>query len=174
MLLPSVPGLTTCPRTCYVHRCFGTRSGPAPRVPDRLSSRTVGPRTVSATSRLILPRSRPLLRQVPLDGDVVPTAIPIGTRCKAAGLRSRMKYDLRVPACNGRVPALHGRTVRVPVRSCPPNRQLGHPGPVRSKCMARPSPLTCPWRHVLPKPRYAELSAAAPTGSAVNLHVQPR
>ena len=119
MLLPSVPELTTCPRTCYIHRCFGTRSGPAPRVPDRLSSTTVGPRTVSATSRLLLPRSRPLLRQVLLDGDVVLTAIPIGTRCKAAGLRSRMKYDLRVPACNGRVPAIHGSTVPVPARSCP-------------------------------------------------------
>ena len=58
MLLRSVPGLTTCPRTCCIHRCFGARSGPAARVPDRLSSRTVGPRTSSPTSRLLLPRSR--------------------------------------------------------------------------------------------------------------------
>ena len=70
------------------HRCFGTRSDPAVRVPDRLSSRTVGPRTSSATSGL-LPRSQAFLGQVPPGAEfVVPTTIPIGTRGKAAGLRS--------------------------------------------------------------------------------------
>ena len=90
-----------------------------------------------------------------------------------------------------RVPALHGRTVPVPVRSCPQDCQLGHPGPIRSKSMARPSPLlpVClviaifhlvraprhlSWRHVLSKPRYAELLAAALVGSADNPHVEPR
>ena len=142
MLLRSVPGLAACPQTCCIHRCFGTRSGPAARVPGRLSSRNVWLRTFSAISRLLPPRSRPLLRPVPLDGEIVfPTAFPIGTRGKAAGLRSCMQYDLRVPACNGRVPARHGRTVPAPVHSCPPDRQLGHPGLVRSKGMARPSPL---------------------------------
>ena len=189
MLLRSVPGLAACPQTCWTHRCFGTRSGPAARVPDLLSSRTVGPRTSSAISRLLLPRSWPLLRQVPLDGEVVvPTAFPIGTRCKAAGLRSRMQYDLRVPACNGRVSARHGRTVPVPVHSCPPDRQLGHPGPVRSKRIARPSSrlpvclviailrLVRTPRHLslASHPRYAEMLATAPTGSAVDPHVKPR
>ena len=102
-----------------------------------------------------------------------------------------MQYNLRVPACNGRVPARHGRTVPVPVHSCSLDRQLGHPGPVRSKRMARPSPLLpiclvitilrfvrtprhLSWRHILPKPRYAEMLATAPTGSAVDPHVEPR
>ena len=128
---------------CDIPRCFGTRSGPTARVLDRLSSRTVGPRMSSAISRLLLPRSQPLLRKIPLDEEVaVPTAIPNGTRCKFAGLRSRMQYDLCIPACNGRVPALHGRTAPVPMRSWPPGRQLGHPGPVRSKHMARSPPLS--------------------------------
>ena len=168
MLLRSVPGLAACPQTCCIHRCFGTRSGPAARVPDRLSSRNVWPRTSSYISCLLLPRSRPLLRQVPLDGDVVvPTAFLIGTRWKAAGLRSRMQHDLRVPACNGRVPALHGRTVPVPVHSCLPNRQLGHPGPIRSKRMARPSPLlpvclTIAILRLVRPPRHLSLASRPP------------
>ena len=142
MLLRSVPGVAACPQTCCIHQCFGTRSGPAARIPGRLLSRKVWHRTPSAISRL-LPRSRPLLRQVPLDGGVVfPTALPIGTRGKDAGLRSRMRYDLRVPACTTAVypPAIVARYL-YRLHSCPPGRQLGHPGPVRSKRMARPSPL---------------------------------
>ena len=114
----------------------------------------------------------------------------MGARGKDARLRYRMQYDLGVPACNARVPASHGRTVPVPVHSFSLGRQLGHPGPVRSNCMARPSPLlpvclviailsfaplvTCPCRHILPKPRYAETLATAPSGSAVDPHVDPR
>lgn len=67
--------------------------------------------------------SRPnqvLIGQVPPGGEVVvPTTIPIGPRVKTTGLRSRVQYDC-VSACNGHVPAPHGRTVPVPVRSPPP------------------------------------------------------
>ena len=112
----------TGPRACCIHRCCGTRSGPAARVPERLSSRTVASQTSSATSRLLLPRFRVFLGQVPLGGEVVvPTAIPVGTRGIAAVLRFRVRYGLRVPPCNGRVPVLHGRSVPLPERSCPPH-----------------------------------------------------
>ena len=142
MLLRSAPGLAACPQTCCIHRCFGTQSGPAARVPGRLSSRNVWPRTFSAMSRLLPPRSRPLLRQVPLYGEVVfPTALSMGARGKDARLRYRMQYDLGVPACNARVPASHGRTVPVPVHSYPPDPHMGYPGAVRCKSMARPPPL---------------------------------
>ena len=95
MLFRSVPGVATCPRTCRIHRCYGIRSRSAARIPDRLSSQTVGPHTSSATSRLLLARARVFLRQVPRGAKVVvPTAIPTRTRGKAAGLRSRVQYVL--------------------------------------------------------------------------------
>ena len=119
-------GLAICPRTCCIHQCFSTRSGSAAGVPNQLLSRTVGRRTSPATSRLHLPRSRLLIGQVPLVEEVVvPTAIPICTRGKAAGLRTRVQRGLHVPACKGCVPALHGCTVSISVRSYPPRPSIG-------------------------------------------------
>ena len=100
-----------------------------------------------------------ILGQVPPGGEVVvPTAIPTGTRCTAAGLRSQV-HVLRVPACIGRVPALHGRTAPVPIRSCPPDPRMGHPGPVRSKSMVHPPPqlpvcLVIALLHLVRSPRH--------------------
>ena len=139
MLFRSVPGLATCPRTCCMRRCFGARSGPAVRILNRLSLalQPVGLHASSGASRL-LPRAWVFLGKLPPGGEVVvPTAVPIGTQGKAAGLRSRVQCVLGVPACNGRVPALHSRAVPVPVRSCPPDPHMGHPGPVHSKAIPR-------------------------------------
>ena len=63
MLLHSVAGLAGCPRTRCIHRRFQSRSDTAKRVPDLVSSRTVGPHASSVTSRR-RPRSWVFLGQV--------------------------------------------------------------------------------------------------------------
>ena len=88
MLLRSVPGLAPSPRTCCIHRGFGTRSDPGgPR------STTVENRGVSnvlghhPSASFLVPG---VSRASSKGGEVVvPRAIPIGTRGETASLRLR-------------------------------------------------------------------------------------
>lgn len=116
-------------------------------------------------SRLLLSQSQPCIEQVSRGEELaVPTTIPIGTPGKAAGLWSWVEHNLRVPACNRHVPALDGRTIPAPEGSGPPDR---HPGPVRSKRMAR-SPrllsacLIFAILHLVRSPRHLPLTARSP------------
>ena len=102
-------------------------------------------RSVQADSRrkpygLVRPRPPPVffaLGKISPGAEVVfPTAAPSATRSKVAGLRSRVQYFLHVPSSNGRVFALHVRTVPVPMSLCPPDIQ--GPSAVRAWLVPRP------------------------------------
>ena len=141
MLLRSVPGFASCRQTCYIPNYTAAlvlglvqlQGSLTAIVENRLASNVLGHLPSASSSFAAITPASSAGWEV-----VVPTAFPIGTRCKAAGLRSRMQFDLGVPACNGGVPALHRRTVILPVRSCPRDRQLGHEGPVRSSAWLVP------------------------------------
>ena len=62
-------------------------------------------------------------------------------RGKAVGIRSRGQGVPHRPTCNGRVPVLHGRTISLPVRCCPPDPRIGSSGIIRSMRAVRPPPL---------------------------------
>ena len=111
MLFRSVFALPTCPQTFCIHRCFGTRPGPATGFPSDSRREPKG---------LVRPRPPPVffleprvfLGQVPPGGDVVvPMAIPIDLRGKAARLRSRVCSR---PSCKERNKLLSPISMHLP------------------------------------------------------------
>ena len=174
-----------------LHRCFGTRSGPAARVPDRYRRESFG-----------LERPWPS----PVCFFLVRSHYPGKFRWmgRLSSQRPfRLARDARprvcTPACNTICACQHATAVYPPSMvarylyrcihaSQTVNWVIQGPSAVSAWLVHRlyyrsasqsPSPVsfvplvTCPWRHVLPKPRYAKLLAAAPTCSSVNPHVEP-